>query len=116
MMIVSSSLGLLGHLVVLLLASTEWGFILLYVYCLKRFHKNFPVKLIAAVLAVLSAVGVGMMQRQLYQPKHSGRLSIHEFDAVEVAESAVSLFILFYGMRRFWSRRAVDSGSQGSAP
>jgi len=111
-MILSSNMGVLGRLAVLLLACTEWAFTLLYVYCLKRFRQNFLVKLIAAILAISSGVGVGIAQRQLYQPVHSGRLSVHEFDVVVVAEGAVSLFILFYGMRRFWGKWAAGETGQ----
>jgi hypothetical protein len=114
-MILPSNMGALGRIAVLLLASAEWASVLLYVYCLKRFQKNFLVKLIAAIVAISSGVAVGIVQRQLYQPVHSGRLSVHEFDVVVVAESVVSIFILFYGMRRFWGNRTVGAGDQGNA-
>jgi hypothetical protein len=100
----SGNLGLVGHLAVLLLALNEWAFVLLYVYCLKRFQRNFFVKLIAVFLALLSMFGAVVAQRQLYRPVRAGRLSINEFDAVVVAENAVALFILFYGMRNFWRK------------
>jgi hypothetical protein len=114
MIVMTGNVGLVGHLAVLLLALNEWVFVLLYVYCLKRFHKNFPIKLIGAALAILASFGALITQRQIYQPVTSGRLSVNEFNVVVVAEKAVSLFILFYGMRKFWVKSQAATDSQES--
>ena len=101
MILTTSNVGLVGHLVVLLLAVSEWAFVLLYVFCLKRFQTNFPIKLISAVLAIFAGFAAVIAQRQIYQPVSAGRLSVNEFNVVVIAEKAVSLFILFYGIRKY---------------
>jgi hypothetical protein len=70
------------------------------------------VRLIAAIVTILCGLGVVIAQRQLYQPVNSGRLSVHEYGIVVIAESAVSLSILFYRLRRYQQKRTVGSGSQ----
>jgi hypothetical protein len=109
------NLSLLERLAVLLLALVEWGATLLYVYCLNRFHGKFAVRVIAAMATILCGLGVVILQRQLYQPVHSGRLSVNEFDIVVITESAISLFILFYGMRKFRVKSRAATDSQDSA-
>jgi hypothetical protein len=98
-----------GRIAVLLLALSAWAFVFLYVYCLKRFRHNFLVKLIALILALFTFFGAVVTQGQLYQRVRAGRFSVNEFNVVVIAESAVALFILFYGMRNFW--RKWDSGN-----
>jgi len=110
----ASNVGLIGHLGVLLLAVNEWAFVLLYVYCLKRFHRNFTAKLMCAALAILASICAVIAQRQIYKPVYAGRLSVNEFNIVVVAEKVVSLFILFYGMRWFWRNWPAASEHQGS--
>jgi hypothetical protein len=101
MILTTSNLGLVGHLVVLLLAVSEWAFVLLYAFCLKKFQTNFPIKLISAVLAIFASFAALIVQRQLYQPVSTGRLSVNEFNVVVITEKAVSLFILYYGIRKY---------------
>jgi hypothetical protein len=115
-MSLSSNISLLGRLVVLILAFAEWALMLLYVYCLKRFRQNYLVKLSLLVLTLLCLIGVPIAQRQLYQPVSAGRLSMNEFDVVVIIEAAVSIFILFYGMRKFWRRWAPDTSGQDGVP
>jgi hypothetical protein len=100
MILATSNVGSAGHLVVLLMAASEWTFVLLYVYCLKRFQTIFPIKLTSAVLAILASFATIFVQREIYQPVSTGRLSVNEFDIVVIAEKAVSLLILFYGIRK----------------
>jgi len=96
-----SNVGLAGHLVVLLLAVSEWAFVLLYVYCLERFRTNFPIKITTAILAILASFATIIAQRQIYQPVNLGRLTVNEFNVIVITEKAVSLFILFYGLRKY---------------
>jgi hypothetical protein len=110
MILSTSNVGLVGHLVVLLLAVSEWAFVLLFVYCLKRFRTNFPIKLTSAVFVILASFVTIIGQRQIYQPVSISRLSINEFDIVVIAEKTVSLFILFYGIRRRSSVCTVSPG------
>ena len=99
----------------MLLALIEWAFVLLYVYCLKRFQKNYRIKLLAASLVWLTMLGAAIAQRQLYQPVRAGRFfSINEYDVVVIAENAVALFILFYGMRDHWHK--LDSKKEIESP
>jgi hypothetical protein len=110
----SDNLGLLGRLAILLLALNEWAFVLFYVYCLKRFQKNFLMKLVAAILALLSAFGAVIAQGQIYHPVRASRLSVSEFNVVVIVENAVALFILFYGMRNFWHKWDFGKGVHNS--
>jgi|SRR5215467_4798347 len=112
MLILANNLGLLGRLTVLLLACIEWVVILSYVYCLKRFRQKYLVRLSALILTLLCMIGVRIAQRVLYNPVRSGRLSVNEFDVVVIAESAVSLFILFYGLRKLWRTRTAGPGGE----
>jgi hypothetical protein len=100
----SGNLSVNGYLIVLLLALIEWSFILLFVYCVKRFRTNFVVKLLAAGLALLAMLGAAVGQRILYQPVNTSRFTVNEFHVVVIVESAFALFILFYGMRNFWPK------------
>jgi hypothetical protein len=110
----SGNLGLLGYLAVLLLALNEWAFVLLYVYCLKRFRKNFRVKLITAILALFAMLGAVVAQRRLYQPVSADRLSVNEFDVVAIAENAIALFILLYSLRNCWRNWDLGKGVHDS--
>jgi hypothetical protein len=115
MTLMTSNVGLVGHLAVLLLALNEWGFVFLYVYCLKRFHKNFRIKLISAALAILASLGAVIAQRQIYQPVRDGGLFVNEFNVVVMAEKTVSLTILFYGIRKSGVKSQAVAKSHDSA-
>ena len=100
----SGNLSVTGHLIVLLLALIEWSFVLLFVYCVKRFRTNLLVKLLTAGLSLLATVGAAIGQRLLYQPVNTSRFTVNEFDFVVIAESAIAVFILLYGARNFWPK------------
>ena len=107
MMMTTSNVSFVGYAGVLLLAVIEWVFVLLYVYCLKRFRKSFSIKLTGAILAILASFAAIIGQGQIYRPVSAGRLSVNEFNVVIMAEKAVSLAILFLGIRK--SRAAVPA-------
>jgi hypothetical protein len=113
-MIILNGLGVPEYLAAFLLAFPEWLCVLLYVYCLKRVRQNFFVKLSAAILAILSIVGVAIAQRHLYYSTGSRRPPVSLIDVVVVAAHAVALFVLFYGLRRLWNNSAANGASQGS--
>lgn len=108
-MILSNNPGLLGRLIVFFLALLEWAFMFQYVYCMERFRENFGIRLISAVLVILGSLGVIIAQGKLYQPISLGRFSVNEFNVVVIAEGCVSLFILFYGLRKFRTKGTIDA-------
>lgn len=107
-MIILNSLGVTEYLAAFLLAIPEWLCVLLYVYCLKRFRQTFLLKLSAAILAIVSLVGVAITQRYLYYQTGSSRPPVSLIDVIVVAAHAVTLFVLFYGLRKLWNRSGAN--------